>query len=72
MLDFDWIKNIYTKYMKRILLLNGPKLNLPKQNTVTNQVTSPVTSPVIRQVTSPVIRQVTIFFTKYPYYRVGI
>ena len=64
MLDFDWIKNIYTKYMKRILLLNGPKLNLPKQNTVTNQVTSPVTSPVIRQV--------TIFFTKYPYYRVGI
>ena len=68
MLDFAWIKNIYTKYMKRILLLNGPKLNLPKQNTVTNQVTS----PVIRQVTSPVIRQVTIFFTKYPYYRVGI
>ena len=60
MLDFAWIKNIYTKYMKRILLLNGPKLNLPKQNTVTNQVTSPV------------IRQVTIFFTKYPYYRVGI
>ena len=58
--------------MKRILLLNGPKLNLPKPNTVTNQVTSPVirqvTSPVIRQVTSPV----TIFFTKYPYYRVGI